>query len=180
MIKEEIKTQIETVKAKKEIKLRIHDETDLFSSFDPDRKLLSEEVLTYLERNYMNKHRMPLEEYVLHIYSDEPMDEESVKDKLHDYFKQGKENIQFGIRRLTMKEVYLFAVGVFFLMLWFLLAVQKEVVGPVRAEILSITGWVAIWEAAGIFIMERPEMIALKKNYERFSRSEIIIDVIGE
>ena len=30
------------------------------------------------------------------------------------------------------------------------------------------------------FIMERPEMIALKKNYERFSRSEIIIDVIGE
>ena len=116
----------------------------------------------------------------LHIYSDKPMDEENVKKKLRDYFTQGRDNIQFGIRKLTMQEFYLFAVGLIFLMIWFLLAVQKEVVGPVRGEILSIIGCFAIWEAACIIILERPKLIALKKNYDRFRRCEIIIDVTGE
>ena len=40
-----------------ELKLKIHEEADLFSAYDPDQTLLSEDVVSYLERNYLNKHR---------------------------------------------------------------------------------------------------------------------------
>ena len=38
-------------------KIKIHEKSDLFSSYDPEQKLLSEEVAVHLERNYINKHR---------------------------------------------------------------------------------------------------------------------------
>ena len=44
--------------------IKIHDESDLFSSFDPDQKLLSDELTSYLAHNYLNKHRSVKEHYV--------------------------------------------------------------------------------------------------------------------
>ena len=41
----------------KEINLKIHEEADLYSAFDPEQKLLSEDVTAYLTQNYLNKHR---------------------------------------------------------------------------------------------------------------------------
>lgn len=38
----------------KEIKLNIHEETDLYSEYDPDRTLLSEDIVSHLQRNYRN------------------------------------------------------------------------------------------------------------------------------
>ena len=35
---------------KREIKLRIHEESDLFSPYDPDQMQLSEDMVTYLKR----------------------------------------------------------------------------------------------------------------------------------
>ena len=60
-----------------EIKLKIHEEDDLYSPLDLDQELLSEEVLTHLERNYLNQHRLIKEQYILHIYSDTPVDEKT-------------------------------------------------------------------------------------------------------
>ena len=51
----------------KEINLKIHEEADLYSAFDPEQKLLSEDVTEYLARNYLNKHRSLKEKNVLHI-----------------------------------------------------------------------------------------------------------------
>lgn len=38
-----------------EVNLKIHEESDLYSPYDPKQKLLSEDVLSHLERNYINK-----------------------------------------------------------------------------------------------------------------------------
>ena len=35
---------------KREIKLRIHEESDLFSPYDPEQMQLSEDMVTYLKR----------------------------------------------------------------------------------------------------------------------------------
>ena len=35
-----------------EIKLRIHEESDLFSPLDPDQQILSEDVISYLHTKY--------------------------------------------------------------------------------------------------------------------------------
>ena len=62
-----------------QIQLKIHDESDLFTPFDPEQKMISEEVNDYLVRNYQNKFKKAKEKYDLHIISDVPVDEECVK-----------------------------------------------------------------------------------------------------
>lgn len=42
---------------------------------------------------------------------------------------------------------------------------------------VSIMGWVAIWEATSISIMQRPELVAMKKNYEQLLKGKIIFHV---
>ncbi|MBO7710527.1 MAG: hypothetical protein J6S83_08670 [Lachnospiraceae bacterium] len=56
------------------------------------------------------------------------------------------------------------------------LSVHSESAGVVKLEIISIIGWVAIWEAASIAIMQRPELVMMKKAYERIIDAQIIID----
>ena len=60
----------------REIKIRIHDESDLFSPFDPDQKLLSDELTSYLAHNYINQHRAVKEQFVIRIISDVPVNQE--------------------------------------------------------------------------------------------------------
>ena len=159
-----------------EIKLKIHEEADLFSPLDPDQRLLSEEVTSHLDRNYLNKHRSTKEKYTLHIYSDTPVDEESVKARILDYYAQERDNISFQIRKITLKEIYLVAFGVIVLIIWYFLSIKTDSIDVVKAEIISITGWVAIWEAASIFIMQRPELVFIRKAYEKLIDSRIIIE----
>ena len=163
-----------------EIKLKIHEEADLFSEYDPDQMLLSEDIASYFERNYLNKHRSPIEKYILHIYSDTPVNKESVQTRLVQYFTQEKDNIAYEIKKLTLKQIYLAVFGVLILALWFFLSVNSENAGVVKLEIISIIGWVAIWEAASISIMQRPELVFMRKAYERIINAQIIIDETSE
>ena len=163
-----------------EIKLKIHEEDDLYSPFDLDQELLSEEVLTHLERNYLNKHRSIKEQYILHIYSDTPVNEQRVETRIRQYFTQEKDNISYSIRKLTTKQICLFAVGLVFLALWFYLCVLSESVDAIKAEVLSITGGLAICEAASIAIMERPELVILKKVYDRILNARIVFHIASE
>ena len=41
----------------REIKLRVHEEASLFSDLDPDQRKLSEDVVGYLNYNYLKMHR---------------------------------------------------------------------------------------------------------------------------
>ncbi len=81
-----------------EIKLRIHEESDLFSPLDPDQRILSDEVISYLSRNYQTMYQKYLTKngnYVLHIFSDTPVNEAHVKDAIRGHFVHEKDNIQF-------------------------------------------------------------------------------------
>ena len=61
------------------IKVKIHEESDLYSPFDPDQKLLSKDVISYFTDNYINVHRKFREKYQVNIISDTPVNEENVK-----------------------------------------------------------------------------------------------------
>ncbi len=164
----------------KEIKLNIHEETDLYSEYDPDQTLLSEDIVSHLQRNYLHKHRVSGEKYVLHIYSDEPVNEERVRTRIRDYFAMEKDNISYGIRKLTLKQIGLFVLGAVILAFWYFLSEKADPAGTVKLEIILIIGWVSIWEAANIAIMERPGLVLLKKSYERMINAEIVFDAVSE
>ena len=156
----------------KEIKLKIHEEDDLYSPYDPDKILLSEDVVTHLMRNFIHKHRSLKEKFSLHIITDTPVDEERVRENIRAFFMQEMDDVNYGIKRLTLKEIGLAVAGVIFLLLW-LYASSKA--GSIKLEILSIIGWVGIWEATDIMIMERPELIMARKNIKNMLEAEIII-----
>ena len=158
-----------------EINLKIHEESDLYSPYDPKQKLLSEDVLSHLERNYINKHRSIGERFVLHIYSDTPLNEKDVVSSFSDYYSQEIENLSYQIKKLTGKQIGLIIFGVVFLSLWVYLSLIMD--DAVKLEIVSIMGWVAIWEATSISIMQRPELVAMKKNYEQLLKGKIIFHV---
>ena len=52
--------------------------------------------------------------------------------------------------------------------------ISDEVVG---VEILSIMGWVCVWKATSIAIMQRPELLRVKRNLERMARAEIVFRI---
>ena len=164
----------------KEIKLKIHEETDLYSEYDLDQTLLSEDVISHLQRNYLHKHRVSNEKYILHIYSDEPVNEERVRTRIRDYFVMEKDNISYGIRKMTLKQIGLFILGALILAFWYFLSEKTNPASPVRLEIISIIGWVSIWEAANIAIMERPGLVLLRKSYERIINAQIVFDAVSE
>lgn len=160
-----------------EIKLTIHEEAELFSEYDPDQKYLSEDVATYIEHNYLNKHKTADEQYVLHIYTDTPVNAESVTTRFREYFSHEKDNVAYAIKKMTIKQICLVIFEITVLALWLYLTEHSDSAGVVKLEILSIVGWVAIWEAASIAIMNRPELVTLKKSYEKIINARMVFDV---
>lgn len=59
-----------------EIKVKIHEEADLYNRLDPDQRLIDDSIVSYITR----RHREigPGEEFCVHIISDLPVDEERV------------------------------------------------------------------------------------------------------
>lgn len=70
------------------------------------------------------------------------------------------------------KLICLAVLGAAILSLWLYLSAATETVG---VEILSIMGWVCIWEATGIAILQCPELRRMRLNLERLIRAEIIV-----
>ena len=160
----------------REIEMKIHEESDLYSSLDPKQELLSEDVTQYIARNYLDKHRSLKENYIIHIISDTPVNEEKVKKSIVEHYTTEQDNIRYELKKLTVKEICLGVFGSIILSIWLYLSARSS---SVRIEILSIVGWVAIWEATSIVIMARPELHQVYKALEKAVNAEIIIDVAG-
>ncbi|MBR0381290.1 MAG: hypothetical protein IJH71_02495 [Eubacterium sp.] len=161
-------------KARREIKLKIHEESDLFSVYDPDESKLSEDVMSYFKRNYINLHRRTNEEYTIRIISDTPVNEEHVRECIRNEFLQEKDDIGFGVRKLTLKEICFGVIGVLITALWMYLSYKYKNLG---VEIISVIAYVSVWEAVSIASMERPELRRIQKNLLKLANAEIIIDV---
>jgi len=156
----------------RDIKMKIHEESELYSPMDPDQMILSDDVASYLERAFLNKHRALMENYVITIISDTPVDKDHATRAIKQEFERQKDDIRFGLMRLMQKMVCLAALGVALLALWLYLAATTESVG---VEILSIMGWVCVWEATSIAIMQRPELRIMQKNLDRLTHAEIVV-----
>ena len=162
-----------------EIKIRIHEESDFFSPFDPDQRLLSEDLILYLDRRFEFMYRTcpgknAIQEYAIHIFSDMPVNEGYLKDAIHEHCWHEMENIRFLSKIESVKELSLGILGSIILTVWFVLSHYTE---GVYLEIMTIMGWVAIWEATSSALLRRPELTHQKKLYEIASKAEIIIDI---
>ena len=155
-----------------EVKLKIQEESDLFSPLDPDQDMLSEEVATHFERTIENLHIKKKDSFVIRIFTDTPVNEENIKKKIRNHLSRQRDIIKRDLRSLILKEICLAIFGAAVLAVWLYLSARTE---NVSVEILSIIGWVAVWEATSIVIMEHPRLHRSKIEFEHLLSSEIIV-----
>lgn len=93
---------------------------------------------------------------MIDIITDIPVsDQDHIKNAIRNEVTQQKDDVRCALRRLMMKLIILSVLGVAILALWLYLSATTETVG---VEILSIMGWVCVWEATSIVILQRPEL----------------------
>ncbi len=139
--------------------------------------MISDEVIAYLTRVFLNKHRRLQEQFVLRIISDTPVNGTRIKDAIRCEFDRQKDDVRYALRRLMVKLIVLAVLGAAILSLWLYLSATTETVG---VEILSIMGWVCVWEATSIAVLQQPELRRLWFNLERLTRAEVIFETASD
>lgn len=102
------------------------------------------------------------------VICDTPVDEGKMKESIRNEFNQQKDDLRYGLRRMMTKMICLAALGIAILSLWLVLSVTTE---TVWVEILSIMGWVVVWEATSIAVMQRTELRLAQLNLEVLSKA---------
>jgi hypothetical protein len=156
--------------ATRSVRLKIHDESDLYSPMDPEQNTLSDDTISYLSRFFINKHRQQHEDYVIDIVSDTPLNEEHVKETIRAEFSQQADNVRYTLKRMTYKEVCLGFVGLVALTLWLYLSGGTD---NVNLQLLSVVALVSLWGVAELAFMKRPDLWRLKRSLERLANTEI-------
>lgn len=96
---------------KQEIKLKVNDESELYSPMDPDQNMLSDDAAAYLSRVFLNKHRRMRENYVIRIISDAPVQEARIQQTIRKEFDRQKDDVRFALKRLMLKLICLAILG---------------------------------------------------------------------
>ena len=146
-----------------EIKLKVHDETDLYNPFDPDQKTFSDGVESYIQQKY-DEDSHPFDKLIIHIISETPVDEERLHRNFQSYISHELDVLEKEQKITTARQIRLFIIGIIFIAIWLTVSAVTE---NVTVEVLSIIGSVAVWEAVDIWILDRPGMRAKKRKLQR-------------
>ena len=133
-----------------EIKIKIHEEADLYNPLDPEGSELSDEVIAYIVRKYQNS------------FLDYARKEEMILGKVRN--------------RTTLKQLTMFVIGILAISLWLFVARRTE---NLLVEILSIIGSFALWEAVNIWIVEKPVMRMEENRLKKMMQAEVKFTVTG-
>ena len=156
-----------------EIKIKIHEEADLYNAFDPDQVQLKDEVVSYITRKYQEKERT--DQYCMHIITDVPVDEERVRRNFRKYVEEEVGIIRRDHKRSSMKQALLFIIGIAFIAIW---AAMSSKTGVIILEVLSIIGSFAVWEAANVWIVDKPAMQLQQLRLKKMMETEVRFTVL--
>lgn len=154
-----------------EIKLTIQTEEELYNSFDEERRTLSADVIDYLDQKYQEKELG--DSLTVRITSAEPIDEENLRAAFRDYLDTQRLKLKKEQRRNSVKQLWMFAIGVFFIALGLVFADRLP---ALTGEIISTVGAFSMWEAASIWIVENPGNRLRRKWLDLLSHTKIICE----
>lgn len=154
-----------------EISLRIHDENELYNSFDESGKTLNTDVADYLAEQYGSKDAE--DEIILKIKCDGPVDFDRMRDAFHVLIRKQELHIANQKRINRVKQIWLFCIGLVFVAAGIVL---DGILGSVPVELISIVGSFAVWEAANIWIVQNPRTRLAQKILKKLNGTKIVIE----
>ncbi len=155
------------------ISIYINELDDYYNEYDADDLTLSDDILSFINNrveNISNKYNIVLE-------FDTPQISEEEKDKIltivrsHyglSYFRKQKV-----LKANKYKSLVFFLIGALFLVL------SNYVLdyGLIMSDILSIAGWVSLWETLSILLFDNLKFRANRINIDRLYNAKIIFNV---
>lgn len=132
-----------------DIKLVIQNENDLYNPFDPST--ISDDVISFIKDRTDTSHSG----LTLSIISVSSIDTERLKKAFASYVILQRKKLDQERRRNRIQQLRLFLIGITFIACWLFVSSKTEGVWP---EVLSIIGSFAVWEAAGIWLIDNPNM----------------------
>lgn len=154
-----------------EIKLKIREESDLYSPFDESFCTLNADVIDYLNKQYAKKGMD--REIALRIKSDTPIDRERVRKAFRELIREQELHNEKQKRINLLKQLWLFSVGIVFVAAAIFLGGKLD---SMLFELISIVGSFAIWEAANIWIVENPKARLRKIMLGRLKATKIVME----
>ena len=153
----------------KTIHIRVNEEAEIFNPLDPEEKTLSDEVIAYIDEKIEG--RKMYEKVTIEFICDKPLNMEKIEDAFRYYAEDLEEQFNQEYKVCTMQQIYVTVIGVLCISLWLGIRNFYE---HVLIEMLSIIGSFAIWEAATIFIEEKPA-IQLKRKRLKFMKNTTLL-----
>lgn len=151
-----------------EIRLRIHDEAELYSSFDEERSTISDDAVDYIFMRYKEKEFG--EKMRIRIISDEDIDMDNLKNAFEKYLSVERLQLKKEKKTNAVKQLWMFGVGVLFIAVGLYAA---SVLPALLGEIISTIGAFAMWEAASIWIVENPRNRLKRKWIDSLMQTEL-------
>ena len=135
-----------------DIHLHVIDEASLYNPLDPTGLTFNSDVYDYIEDCYSEKHLYEVPRLL--VSADTPIDQERLKKAFIRYLQEEQDCNERERKRNTVHMLRLLIIGLLFIVAGVMLA---NVLNAVGAEILSIIGSFAVWEAAGGWFEQRPQ-----------------------
>ena len=154
----------------RDIFLRIEDEQNLYDPYDPFGSTINSSVSKYLmEKVLEKKSKDPV---MLHIISNQPVDEDRVRDRIEQWFESEREAQKKQRRINGTKQLWFFLIGTLFIALSIILEMK---IGVLWYTVLSTIGAFSMWEAASIWIIDNPVLLARKKIFKNLSNTMEVV-----
>ena len=150
------------------IKIKVHDESELYNRFDGERLTPNDEVVSYIAGKIPN--RRYKQKTDLEIISDNAVDRAQFKKALDALVDTEEAANRLELRKTRLKQVFLVIVGIAFIALSFYLT-RFEI--KMIAEISSIIGSFSIWEATNIWLIESKRLYATRRRLEKMKDTQI-------
>lgn len=163
---------------KAEIKLTIHDDSDVVSPYsEPEKPVISGELADYLENIASNY--LPAQPIAITFYSDCVDDKEQATfDKaVRNYFSFKAAEMRREIAQNTIMSLIFTIIGVVSLTVMFILSAHG--LGEVLTECLDIFAWVFLWEAVDQFFIERKALVRKCRRFDNFVNSDISFEKLS-
>ena len=156
------------------IKLRIHDESDLYSPYDPDRVRISESVYHYLKTFCTEIESKKHLHDTLRVISDSAIDEKRFKQALQNAVRKDQAEFDRQIALNHRRALWGYAVGISLSAAGFALSVLLD---QVLLEVISFVGTIAVKDAVMIHAKINPDIRRLKKLLDPFCdfKLEVIV-----
>lgn len=156
------------------IQLRIHDESELYNSFDPSCTRISDEVYEYL-KSFCTEFEPKAHSHgpeTIQVISDGPVDAERLKSAIRNAVKkdQAEFDRQLAFNHKQAMGGYLFGIGLSALGIGLSILLDQ-----VLLAIISFMGTQTFTDAFTIHTRLNPEIRRLKKMLDPFAKAELEI-----